>query len=392
MSKRLGALVIALLACGLLFSGSAAAGRADTPIHVTVTVVSPTNANLTYVQVFAGAHVATAADPHFKQLWLYGGSDYHFSWTDQACQLDPSSGGVFCDLTKYGGAMPNLWLDAQISGTLPAAVVGKVVYDDNTIGTFTAPVAEGPPVTYGGSWGVTRNGSRIHISGSIFPPLLQFSFVGGSDWHVTSISGASASCDLTPSNGGGSCSFASPSTTFAIDLTFSGAPPTEIDGQTTFWAANTTEDWYWRFRCACAKLNTELTGFRVEKRGAKLLFFLKWRLDCAWGGDPIFCDGGISLVRPPLPHGVRLLAPDAGTWKHKLTVRCSGEAGGCSRATTGLIRLELSGRRAARANRRITLPVGLTCGAKQRTEKLVLEFDGRGNLNRKMSQLGGVGR
>jgi hypothetical protein len=63
--------------------------------------------------------------------------------------------------------------------------------------------------------------SSIQISvGGALPPFLQFSLSGGSNWHVTAISGTgSGNCSLTPSNGGGSCTFATPTLSAAVAVT-----------------------------------------------------------------------------------------------------------------------------------------------------------------------------
>ena len=56
---------------------------------------------------------------------------------------------------------------------------------------------------------------------------------------VTAISGSNATCNETPSNNGGSCSYATSTTHFVINITESGPPVTLINGQVSFADATT---------------------------------------------------------------------------------------------------------------------------------------------------------
>jgi len=398
MNKRLAAIAFAACVCGLLFSGAASARQAADTIIVTGVVVSPTTSAGTYVQFFTGPRDATNHDTPFKQISFSGRSNFHFSWTSGGpCKLTPTNGGVFCDLTPFGGPAPNLWFDTIISGTPPTAVSGTVVYADGSTGTFTAPVTEGPPATWEGGVGTpVRKGTSIRISGSFFPPIVQFSVDGGSNWHVTAISSSSGSCGLTPSNGGGSCAFAKPLTSFVLNLTFSGVPPTDLYGQFTFWAANTTGGWSSKFPCNCTKTSTELTGFKKRDHGDKLVFFLKWQLDCNVGSRDSLarCSSAVVLHRPRLPHDLQLRQADGKAWNGStLHLKCSPKVGTtCKPANTGEKQLELIGPAAARAHATVSFHLGLHCGGfgpgTRTTEDLTLRFDKHGNLDRTRSHLG----
>ena len=391
MNKRLGAIALAACACGLLFSGAASARQAADPLTVTGAVLGPAS-NGTYVQFFTGN------GPLMKQMSFSGGSNFHFAgvgWAGAACQLTPANGGFSC---TFSPPFPNLWVNTTISGTLPSAVTGTVVYADNSTGTFTAPITDGPPASYGYSSGVVVTGTSIQVSiGSAMPPLLQFSLYGGSNWHVTAGSTSGGSCGLTPTNGGVNCAFATAVTGFVLNATFTGPPPTRLSGQITY-AHNVTLYWAWESSCRCTKTSTEFTGFKKENHGDKLVFFLKWKLHCTGGPRAGSCMGAVNLHRPALSHDLQLRQADGKAWKGgMLHIVCNPKqvtAAGCQ-TTTGTKKFELVGPAAARANRRVSFPMILRCGGSglggtRTRENLTLTFDKHGNLDRNTSRLGGL--
>ena len=405
MNKRLTLIAVVACVCGLLFSGAASARQAADTITVTGVIVSPTTSAGTYVQFW----IATVGTTPFR-LSLSGGSNYHFSWRhgNSGCKLTPANGGLLCDVTLSGGPVTNEDVDTLISGTLPTAVTGTVVYADNSTATLTAPLTVGPPFVWSGGAGAVRKGTSIRISGSsFFPPITQFSVDGGSNWHVTAINSNSGSCGLTPSNGGGSCTFAEPLTSFVLNLTFSGTPPTDLVGQITWGPANTTNGWSWRFPCNCTKTSAELTGFKERDHSNKLVFFFKWQLDCNVGSRyseaRARCVGAIVLHRPRPPHGFQLQQAEGKAWKRGtlyFNLKCAPKVGTtCKPVLTREKELELIGPAAARAHETVNFRTLLHCGwsgPDTRTtrpstgtrEDLTLTFDKHGNLDRKNSHLG----
>jgi hypothetical protein len=73
--------------------------------------------------------------------------------------------------------------------------------------------------------------------------LGQIDFHGGSNWHFTSMSAGGAFCNLTPTDGGGECSFPYPlSTDFAVYATISAAqPPSVVAGSVVYADTSTGE-------------------------------------------------------------------------------------------------------------------------------------------------------
>ena len=401
MNKRLGAIAVVACVCGLLFSGAASARQTANKITVTGAVLGPAPSG-TYVQFWTGNSAPYGDGTPFKLISFSGGSNFHFSWIGSSggsgCDLTPSNGGVSC---AFAQPLPNFWINTIISGTLPAAVTGTVIYEDNSTGTFTAPVTNGSPATYGYSMGAVVKGSTIQISvGSALlalPPILQFSLSGRSNWHVTAISStAGGSCGLTPTNGGGSCAFATPVTSFVLSVTFSGPPPTYLSGQITY-AHGTTIPWAYEFSCHCTKASTEVTGFKKENHGEKLVLFLKWKVGCSVGSRDI-CRGVINIDHPALPPGLQLRRADGKAWHGgKVTILCNPKTGArCAPAITGERKLDLVGPAAARAREAVTFHVRLRCGGgglggTHTKEDLTLRFDRHGNLDRKKSHLGQLG-
>src|SRR5262245_14584095 len=366
MNKRLGAIALAACVCGLLFSGAASARQAADSITVAGAVLGRAPDG-TYVQFFTGNSAPYGDGTPFKQITFSGGSNFHFAGIEGAggnCKLTPANGGVSCTAAPDFQTLPNLWINTTISGALPTAVTGTVVYADNTTGTFTAPITDGPPATYGFSLGAVASGANLQISlGSAMPPLLQFSLEGGTNWHVTGISSnGGGSCGLTPTSNGGSCSFPTPVYGVALNATFTGPQPTVLHGQITY-AHNVTLNWAYEFSCHCTKTSTKLTGFKKENHGDKLAFFLKWKLDCAVGRRGP-CTGGIIVDHPALPPDLELRQANGKAWDGgKLTIRCNPTGGaGCKPTITGEKKLELIGPTAARANATVGLHLRLRCG------------------------------
>jgi hypothetical protein len=403
MKKRFGAIAVAGCVCGLLFSGAASARQTADSITVTGVVLGPA-ANGTYVQFSTGNSAPYGDGSPFKQITFSGGSNFHFAGIDGAggnCKLTPANGGISCTAAPDFSVLPNIWLNTIISGTLPAAVTGTVVYGDNSTGTFTAPVTEGPPSTYGGGVGAVVKGTSIQISvRNTLPPIVQFTLDGGNDWHVTAISTPAGSCRLTPSNGGGSCALAKAVTDFVVTATFSGQPPNFLSGQMTG-ADNFTFRWSWELHCYCKKLSAQLTGFKQENHGHKLVFFLKWKLDCSAGTTGgSFCGGFINLKRPGLPPGLEVRqGRGAKPWprKTRIKVRCPNGPGNvgarCGGTVEGKYQLELVGPATDRAQQTISFLTGIYCGGimkNKKTELFTLKFDRNGNLNRHKSHLGNL--
>lgn len=408
MNKRLGAIVIAACLCGLLFSGAAAARQAADSITVTGVVLG-TATNGTYVQ-FSGNGSS------FKQISLSGGSNFHFSasydggagsggWVCSggpcgvgAPCFTPGNGGVSCDFTPFlGGPAPTFWVNTLISGTPPPAVTGTVVYADGSKGTFTAPLTEGPPAHYSQpnfSVGVKGTSIQIQVRPPVLPPILQFSLDGGSNWHVTAISSTGGgSCSLTPSTGGGSCAFATPAFGFVINATFSGPPPTSLGGRITY-AHNVTLPWGAR-ACGCKGMSAAFTSFKKERHG-KLVFFLKWQLECGvgwWGA----CGGAVAIGHPALPPDLQLRQANGKAWHGgMLHILCNHKKGaGCPMILNGEKKLVLIGPAAARARETVSFQLTLRCGpslsGSRHTEDLTLTFDKHGNLERNKSHLGKLG-
>ena len=190
MSKRAGAIAMAVLVSGLLFSSAASARQTADSITVTGAVLGPAP-NGTYVQFFSGNSAPYGNGTPFKQITFSGGSNFHFAGIEGAggnCQLTQANGGITCTAAPEFPTLPNIWLNTLISGTLPTAVAGTVVYADDSTGTFTAPVGDVAPASYiPPRTDAIVNGTSIQISvGGALPPFLQFSLSGGSNWHVTS--------------------------------------------------------------------------------------------------------------------------------------------------------------------------------------------------------------
>ena len=81
------------------------------------------------------------------------------------------------------------------------------------------------------------SGTGIQFTGS-GSPILSVSFDGGSNWQITGISVPSGTtgvtCNLTPTNFGGFCSFVTPVQSFVINTTISGTTPTAVAGEVAF--------------------------------------------------------------------------------------------------------------------------------------------------------------
>ena len=393
MSKRAGVLAIAVLVSGLLFSSAASARQTVEPITVTGAVLGPAPSG-TYVQFFTGN------GPLMKQISFSGGSNFHFAGLGQAgaaCALTPTDGGFSC---SFSPPFPNLWVNTTISGTVPAAVTGTVVYADDTTGTFTAPVTDGPPASYtGGCCGVAVNGTSLKISTgpqSLLPPVLQFSLSPGSSWHVMAISSSDGNCSLT-SDGGGACTFAKPEYGFAVHATLSGRRPRFLGGQLGY-AHNVSIPWSFAAPCRCTKLSAGITNVETLDQGRKLGFTLRWKLDCTPGSSRSIangCLGTLGVDQPRLPHGLRLRQANGQGWDGgRLTIQCRKQLG-CARTTTGKKEFVLIGPAAARAGATINLHLRLRCPSsgrvadeKRTTEDLTLVFDKHGNLDHSRSHLG----
>src|SRR5579862_3193718 len=372
MNKRVAAIAIAACVCALLFSAAASARQAAGTITVTGVVIGNAT-NGTYVQFDTPNF-----QPPFKQISLSGGSNFHFSIVPGRlgggpCKLTPTNGGVACDFTGiFPGGATNLYVNTIISGALPAAVAGKVVYEDGSTGTFSAPITEGPPgPLVEGKISPVVQGSSIQISVANFlPQLRQFSVDGGSNWQITAISStAGGSCDLTPSNAGGSCAFAKTVMSFVLTVTFTGPPPTVLSGEFTWVGIDGPYRWTHDFRgpCRCTKTTTELTGFKKRAHGDKLVFFLKWKLDCNVGSTDFEsrCVGAIVVHHPRLPQGLQLTQPDGKAWNGgTLYFKCLPKQGRtCKPTVTGEKELELIAPAAARAHATLSFHMGLHCGA-----------------------------
>ena len=269
MSKRAGAIAMAVLVSGLLFSSAASARQTADSITVTGAVLGPAP-NGTYVQFFSGNSAPYGNGTPFKQITFSGGSNFHFAGIEGAggnCQLTQADGGITCTAAPEFPTLPNIWLNTLISGTLPTAVAGTVVYADDSTGTFTAPVGDVAPASYiPPRTDAIVNGTSIQISvGGALPPFLQFSLSGGSNWHVTAISGTgSGNCSLTPSNGGGSCTFATPTYGFVLNATFSGRRPNFVRGQLGY-AHNVTLPWSYAVSCHCTTLRAGIRKCREAR-------------------------------------------------------------------------------------------------------------------------------
>jgi hypothetical protein len=183
-------------------------------------------------------------------------------------------------------------------------------------------------------------------------------------------------------------------TAFVLNATFSGTRPTKLLAQIT-WSDNTTEGWDYRAPCLCRKLSAELGGFKEEGGGKKLVFFLKWKLDCAVGAPDSIekCGGFIRLKRPKLPPGLQLRqGPDATPWPRtaRIEVQCNGS---CKPTAEGEYRLELVGPAAVRAQKSLSFIAGNYCQyvLKNRTTGVyTLAFDKHGDVDRRKSHLGKV--
>jgi hypothetical protein len=129
-----GGLATVASMCGLLFSGAASARMAADSITVTGTATGPTGIKLSgYGSAVSG-------------VWVYPGSN--FNWTSVNspggnCQILPTNGRAYCAYQQPG--VTSFVLTTTISGTLPTAIAGQVVYADNSTGPFTAPVTSGTP-------------------------------------------------------------------------------------------------------------------------------------------------------------------------------------------------------------------------------------------------------
>lgn len=404
MSKRAGAIAMAVLVSGLLFSSAASARQTADSITVTGAVLGPAP-NGTYVQFFSGNSAPYGNGTPFKQITFSGGSNFHFAGIEGAggnCQLTQADGGITCTAAPEFPTLPNIWLNTLISGTLPTAVAGTVVYADDSTGTFTAPVGDVAPASYiPPRTDAIVNGTSIQISvGGALPPFLQFSLSGGSNWHVTAISGTgSGNCSLTPSNGGGSCTFATPTYGFVLNATFSGRRPNFVRGQLGY-AHNVTLPWSYAVSCHCTTLRAGIRNVEKLDHGRKLGFTLKWKLDCTAGSSRSHangCLGTLGVDQPRLPRGLRLRQANGQGWDGgRLTIHCH-QQGGCARTTTGEKQFVLTGPVAARAGATVGFHLRLHCpsyggvGGTRTTEGLTLAFDKHGSLDHNRSHLGRLG-
>ena len=241
-------------------------------------------------------------------------------------------------------------------------------------------VAKGTSITFTGS------GSSL---GSV-------SLLGGSNWHFTAISTSGGSCSLTPTDGGGFCAFPTPVTSFVIHTTISSSPaPTEVAGEVGYADASTgtfSAPVVAAPKCHCTKLSAKLSDFREDDNGVKLVFFLKWRLDCS-AGTPGFCSGAIHLEKPELPHGLRLRrGRPFASWSPResaVIVQCHKISDPCGPQIEGEYPLELVGLPEVRAHETITFRLPIYCiDGKKSEEDLTLKFDRAGNLERRRSHLG----
>jgi hypothetical protein len=399
MNRRLAAIALAACVCGLLLASPASAQRSADHITVNAAVLGPTTNGGTYVEFTA----ANGGSP-LKQVSFSGGSDFHFSsmtsFEYPACKLTPSDGGVTCSFTSSDPENLNFYFDTFISGTLPTTVNGTVVYADNSTGTFTAPVTNGPPGPYEFPHirvDVTGTNIQISVLPLALPAISQFSFVGGSDWHVTAISSGGGNCTVT-TDGGGSCDFTTAVYSFVLNATLSGTPPTSLRGRYTTYGGFITQRWGWDYHvlCHCAKTSAELVGFKTEHRSAKLSFILKWKVDCHVG-DVGACGGAVAIRYRPLPVGLRLQQANGKPWHGGLLhLLCQPKKGvSCPPTITGEKELVLVGQAAARERETVRFQLRLRCGGfglsgTHTREDLTLTFDKHGNLKSETSHLGKI--
>jgi len=250
-------------------------------------------------------------------------------------------------------------------------------------------------------------GTSIKFTGS-GSPVLEVWVDGGSSFQFTAISSAGANCDVTPTNGGGFCSFATPVTSFVLSTTFSGQTPTAVAGQVGY--ADTSTGTFSVLvtpasECHCTNLSVALKDFKTAEDGSEVAFVLKWRLDCSTGTTN-YCAGEVEsfgeLQKELHKHGLHLHEPpDSPTFIRKspvtggFIITCNSHHGsnGCNRSEiTGNEKFELLGPAKDRSDLTINWLLHLGCNdlpnRKVEKEKLSLKFDAKGNLEPNKSELG----
>jgi hypothetical protein len=270
-------------------------------------------------------------------------------------------------------------------------------------GAASASQATGDTISVTGVvTGTSASGTSVQFTAT-GSPFTAISFFGGSNWHFSAVSASAWTCGLTPTNGGAFCMSATPATSYTVDTTISGPPPTEVAGEVgyadthtgTFTALVTPAS----TECRCTKVSAEFTGFHEEAghHGYVLLFSLKWRLDCTTGSTSN-CLGRVDVphLERPLPHGLHLRYPPKSpnvipyTDGKGFLIHCHPHKDTCE-DTTGEQEFELIGHPQFRADLEMVFNIESRCIGGNRyehTKTFTIKFDGQGQLDHRHSHLG----